>query len=271
MSATYGGEVVDREAAARAFRHLACWADRVLVLSLPRATDRRARVAERLAGLPFDFFDGVDKLDLDRAALVRDGVFDESRTRRAYRHGREMNLGEIGAALAHRRVYEEMLRQGLERVVVLEDDVVPRVADLAALPAALDELPATFDVCYLGYLGGERVGALDRAKQAVYRALGPLGLVPWTTREARRLLPRPYSPHLRRAGLHMCAHSYAVSLEGARKLLAAQTPVAFRADWALPWIVLNGEAEAFVTEPKFFEAETPADRPSGAPASYIHG
>ena len=147
---------------------------------------------------------------------------------------------------------------------------MPRAAALAALPAALDELPASFDLCYLGYVGGERVRPFDRAKQAAYLAFGPLGLVPWTAREALRLFARPYSPHLRRAGLHMCAHAYAVSLEGARKLLAAQTPVAFRADWLFPWLVLNGRLEAYVTEPKLFDAETPADLPEGAVESYIH-
>lgn len=255
----------------RALRHLSGWADRVFVVSLPRATDRRARMRARLAGLDFAFADGVDKLGLDRAALVRDGVVDESRTPRAYRHGRELSLGEIGAALAHRRVYEETVRQGWRRVVVLEDDVVPRADDLAALPAALAELPDDFDLCYLGYVGGERATAWDRAKQGAYLALGPLGLVRWTAREARRLHASPFSPHLRRAGLHMCAHAYVVSLEGARKLALAQTPVAFRADWLFPWLVLTGRLRAFVTAPKLFDQEDPATLPAGAPASYIHG
>ncbi len=267
--AAQAGEASD--AARRAFEFLNGWADRILVVSLPRARDRRARVAARLAGLDFRFSDGVDKQDLDRERLVREGVFDETRTPRSYRHRREMNLGEIGAALAHRRVYAEAVANGWRRVVVFEDDVLPREAELARLPDALSQLPGDFELCYLGYMGRERPSAWQRTKQALYVALGPLGVVPWSSGEALRLHARPFSPNLRRAGLHMCTHAYVVSLAGARKLLEAQTPVAFRADWAVPYLVLRGRLSAFVTVPRFFDQEGPADVPAGAPTSYVHG
>ncbi len=260
-----------REAAGRAFEFLNGWADRVAVISLPRARDRRARIAARLGGLDYRFGDGVDKLGLDRDRLVQEGVLDESRAPRPYRHRHGMSLGEIGAALAHRRVYEEAVANGWQRVVVLEDDAVPRVADLASLPDALSQLPADFDLCYLGYMGGERTTAWDRAKQAAYVAFGPLGVVPWSAREALRLHARPHSANLRRAGLHMCAHAYAISLAGARKLLETQTPVAFRADWLFPYLILRGQLSAFVTAPRLFDQEGAAEVPSGTPTSYIHG
>jgi glycosyl transferase family 25 len=254
-----------------AFAALNAWADRVFVISLPRAEDRRARIRERLRGLDYAFWDGVDKRGLDRAELLRDRVFDESGVRRAFRHSKEMVLGEIGAALAHRQLCEEIVRRGWQRTVIFEDDVVPREADLGALPAVLAQLPEDFDLCYLGYEKGERASTWDRVKQATYVAFGPLRVVPWTAREARRLHARPFAANLRRAGLHMCAHAYAVSLAGARKIVAAQTPVAFRADWVFPFLILNGQMNAFVSEPKLFDQETAAHRPPGALPSYIHG
>jgi glycosyl transferase, family 25 len=258
-------------AAERALKFLNEWADRVFVISLPRAEDRRARVHERLRGLEYAFWDGVDKHGLDRAALLRDRVLDESGVRRAFRHGRAMLLGEVGAALAHRQLCEEIVRRGWQRTVIFEDDVVPRLADLGALPAALAQLPDDFELCYLGYEKGERTTAWDRVKQAAYVALGPLRVVPWTAGEARRLHPRPFAPNLRRAGLHRCAHAYAVSLAGAQKIVSTQTPVAFRADWVFPFLILNGRMNAFLSEPKLFDQETAATRPAGAPPSYIHG
>ncbi len=79
--------------------------------------------------------------------------------------------------------------------------------------------------------------------------------------------------NLRRAGRHLCTHAYAVTLEGARKLLAAQTPVAFNADQLLAFLVLRGRLEAFVTQPMFFDQEVFAGIApgEGTPASYIHG
>ncbi len=257
--------------AAYAFEFLKGWADRVFVITLPRATDRQSRIRERLAGLDFRFSNGVDKASLDPAALLRDGVYDESRTRAAYRHTRAMTLGEIGAALAHRHVYEETVANGWRRVVVLEDDAVPLDAALSRLPDALGELPPGWDLCYLGYLKGEQVSAMRRAKLASYVALSRVGLCRWKPHEVPRLRSAPFSPSLRRAGLHTHAHAYAVSLEGARKLLAAQRPIAYRADFLFSWLILGGAISAYVTAPKLFEQERILGiTPAGAVESYIH-
>jgi hypothetical protein len=41
----------------------------------------------------------------------------------------------------------------------------------------------------------------------------------------------------------------------AKKLLAAQTPVVYRADDLLSSTIMKGELNAFVTNPKFFDQE----------------
>jgi glycosyl transferase family 25 len=247
-----------------AFEFLNGWADRVLVISLARATDRQARLAERLRGLRYELFPATDKRDLDRDRLVRDGIYDESRTRRAFRHTKDMTLGEIACAISQRRAYEEAVRNGWARTVVFEDDVVPLAANLPLLPAALSQLPAGWDLCYLGYARNEAPTARDRVKRALYVALAPLRLVRWRTGEARRLLPSPFSVNLRRAGLHDYALAYAVSLAGARKLVEAQTPVSLRADWLLGSMVVRGRLDAYLAEPKMFDQDL-------VTASYIHG
>lgn len=253
--------------AGRAFAFLDGWADRVLVVTLARARDRQERLGTRLRGLRYETFAATDKQDLDLARLRAEGVYDEARTPRRFRHTRPMNLGEIGCALSHRRIYEEMVRNRWERVVVLEDDVVPRADALDALPEALGALPDGWELCYLGYMRHERLTLRDRAKRAAYVALSPFRLVPWRTGEALRLHPAPFARHLRRAGLHACTHAYAVSLAGARKLLAAQTPVAFRADWLLSYLILRGELSAFAAEPQLFDQE--GFLPGAT--SYVHG
>jgi len=258
---------------AGAFEFLNGWADRILVVSLTRATERRERARERLSGLDFHFLDAVDKLGLDRERLLRDGIYDERKTPNAFRHRADMPLGHIGCSLSHRAIYELILKNGWRRTLVLEDDVVPLPDALELLPAALSQLPRSWELCYLGYLGNAAVTTRARLKQALYMALAPLGLVRWRPCETLRLLPRPFSTNLRRAGRHLCTHAYAVTLEGARKLLAAQTPVAFNADQLLAFLVLRGQVEAFVTQPAFFDQETLAGISPGrdAPASYIHG
>jgi glycosyl transferase family 25 len=54
----------------------------------------------------------------------------------------------------------------------------------------------------------------------------------------------------------MCTHAYAVSREGARKLAAAQTPVALAADQLLTMMVLGGRLDAYVAVPALFDQES---------------
>jgi glycosyl transferase family 25 len=241
--------------------------DRIFVVSLARATDRQARIRERLAGLRYELHLGVDKRDLDPARLLAEG-YDEAAARRASRLSRPMSPGEIGCALSHRQLYRAAVQQGWGRVLVFEDDVAPRREELAALPAVLGQLPPSWELLYLGWTNFERVTLRHRAKQAAYLAMSAARLMKWTPREVLRLHPAAHSPNLRRAGLHHCTHAYAFTQAGARKLLAAQTPLAHVADQLLIHLVLRGELEAYVAEPNLFDQEAGAGR--SAEFSYVH-
>ena len=81
--------------------------DRIFVVTLERATDRQARVRERLAGLDFQFHLGVDKRALDAERLRAEG-YDAAAARRVARRSRAMTPGEIGCALSHRQLYEAL-------------------------------------------------------------------------------------------------------------------------------------------------------------------
>jgi len=230
--------------------------DRVVVITLARAADRHALLRERLLGLDYELFHGSDARELDVADLERRGVYSEALARRATRHRRGLRPAEIGCSLSHRGVYERMLREGWERVLILEDDVVPVPGALERVEEALGQLPPTWELVYLGYQGGEVATLRRRAKQAGYLALASLGLIHWTPREVLGLYAAPFSANLRRAGKHHCAHAYAVTAPGARKLVAAQTPVTFSADQLLLKLCIGRRIEAFVTEPKFFEQDS---------------
>jgi glycosyl transferase family 25 len=228
------------------------WFDRILMITLARATDRQALARQRLAGLDFAFFPGTDKQDLDLGSLERDGVYSPALARRATRHRRALRPGEVGCALSHRAVYQAVVDQGWRRVLIFEDDAFPYPEALPQVGAALAQLPESWELLYLGYEHGERAGPWERVKQAAYLPLAALRLIHWTPREVLGLHAAPFSANLRRAGKHHCAHAYAVSASGARKLLQAQTPVAFSADQLLLKLCIGGQLEAYVTEPKLF-------------------
>ena len=229
--------------------------DKIFVVSVPRFTDRHERLKETLAGLPFDYFWGADKLKLDYDTAKTDGTYDEQMAQKLQRQGKALNLGEIACSLSHRNLYAAMIENGWEKVLILEDDVLPNTENLAQLPAALQELPGNWELIYLGYLKHEQVTTGLKVKQFLYKIISAFGLMAWSYKMVSNLLPKPFSAHLKKAGFHDCTHAYAVTLAGAKKLLAAQTPVVYRADDLLSSTIMKGELVALVTEPKFFDQE----------------
>lgn len=229
--------------------------DKVLVVSVPRFSERHLRVQQHLTGLPFDFFWGADKLQLNLEEAQKQGIYNEEKTKQLQRQGKVLNLGELACSLSHRMVYEAMIKNNWERVLILEDDVLPLYDNLSSLPTALQQLPDNWELVYLGYLKNEVVTPGLKFKQWLYKIQSLLGLLKWNYTMVSNMLPKKYSSHLKKAGFHDCTHAYAITLSGAKKLLAAQTPVVYRADDLLSHIILKGSLNAFVTEPKFFDQE----------------
>ncbi len=252
-----GTATVDPNARAAAFAALERYFDRIFVLTIERAKDRQEKVRRALDGLRFEFFHGVDKLKLDPDRLEGDGLYDERRARRFHRHGKPMIIGHVACSLSHRELYREIARHRWPRVLVFEDDVIPIDSALPELPGTLAQLPGRWDVVWFGYRKHEVVTPQHRGKQLIYRLLAPLRLIKWTPREVSNMLPRPYSPNLRRAGLHDCTHAFALTPPAAQKLVDAQTPVALNCDLAISRLVLRGELEGFVTQPQFFDQDDP--------------
>jgi glycosyl transferase, family 25 len=224
-------------------------------VSVPRFTERHKKIEETLEGLEFEFFWGADKLQLDMETVKNNGTYDEKKAKQSQRQGKGLNLGEVACSLSHRMVYEEMIRQGWKKILILEDDIVPLNENMTALAAALEELPSGWELVYLGYLKHEQVTAGLKAKQFFYKLISAVGLFKWSFRMVSNMLPKPFSKHLKKAGFHDCTHAYAITISAAKKLLAAQTPVLYRADDLLSATILKGELNAYVTEPKFFDQE----------------
>ena len=229
--------------------------DKIVVVSVPRFTGRHQQVEKKLEGLPFDYFWGTDKLQLDAEDVKTNGMYDEELAKKLQRQGKALNLGEIACSLSHRNLYDAMIRNNWKRILILEDDVVPLYDQLDLLPATMHELPADWELVYLGYLKHEKITAGLQIKQFFYKILSGLGLMTWTYTMVKNLLPRPFSAHLRKAGFHDCTHAYAISQAAAKKLAFAQTPVVYRADDLLSATILKGELNAFITDPKFFDQE----------------
>lgn len=229
--------------------------DRIIVISISRARERQDKIRKQLQGLNYDFLFGVDKLTLDKDELIAENVYDETAAKKYDRYGKAMLIGQVACALSHRRVYEHILYKGYKRVLIFEDDVVPLFENLEEIPSAFAELPTDWELIYLGYSKYEEVTAGMKVKQGFYKLLSHLRLMKWTPNMVRNMLPRSFSPHLKRAGFHDLLHSYAVTDEACKKLISAQTPVAFVADPLVSHLIMNDQLKAFTTIPQFFTQE----------------
>jgi len=238
---------------------LQAYFDKVLVVTVPRFKDRQEKVKQRLEGISFEFFYGADKNELTEEFISNNYRYDKKNTLSPGYYFKLLNTGEIACAFSHRMVYQAMVDNNWQKVLVLEDDVVPDYNQLGLLDDCLKELPPDWELFYLGYLKNDKLTFGKRIKNAIYLLMSALGLSKIPAGMIKNGLPKKFSAHLWRAGFHDCTHTYAVSKSAARKLLAAQTPVHYRADNLLTALVLKDELKAFAVKKFLFNQEVFTD------------
>ena len=241
--------------------------DKIFVITLDRAKDRQAQVSKQLEGLPFEFFYGTDKQQLNRGQLIKENIYNDAEAKSLNRYGKGMVLGHIACALSHRKLYEHILAKGYKRVMIFEDDVVPLTENIHQLSDAIKELPADWEMVYFGYHKYESATFKLKCRQLFYTLLSHLRLLKWSPLMVSNLLPRPFSKHLQKAGFHDLLHAYAVTDEACKVLVERQTPVVFNSDPLVSYLIVNDKLNAFSTLPQFFTQEMFIDP---AQRSFIH-
>lgn len=229
--------------------------DHVLVLTLKRAKDRQAHIEKCLRGLNWHFFHGIDKNHLDYAKLLADGIYDDALHRQTKRTSRSMTLGEIACALSHLNLYRDMLDKGYQKVVILEDDVLPQPENLAKFPGVLAELPENWEVLMLGYYAHKPPIFKYRMQQKIYMLYHHLRLFNWhKVRKSwiEQICMSPVSDHIDRFGKVLGAHAYALTAEAARKFIDYQTPVKLQADRIFNYYQAEFGLEGYAVRPTMF-------------------
>ncbi|KAL3090259.1 hypothetical protein niasHS_006711 [Heterodera schachtii] len=169
--------------------------DQVYLINLRRRPQKLEKMREvfRLVGLDFTHFEAVDGQNLTEQELsaIRflPGFEDPY-------YKRPMKRGEIGCFLSHFKIWEEIVRNGHQRAVVLEDDVRFSPNGTLILKKTMEDLTRTRLDWDLIYLGRKRIGT-DEAFVPGHRFLSTVAYSHWTL-------------------------GYAITLSGARKLLAVR-------------------------------------------------
>lgn len=187
------------------------------IILLGRDERRRCNVQRAIAdgGLDAEIVPAVDGLELtsvDVERLIRRGRLEAERAA-------ALKRGQIACALSHVRVLERVLDRGLERAVILEDDVRLPPDFARRLGAALGETPPDFDLLYL-YDGNPDSST-----------------------------PVPGASRVRASGYPLGTVAYAVSRKGASRILERILPIRDHLDEMLASHVERGHLKAYSAVP----------------------
>ena len=216
------------------FAALNAYFDAAWVLTIPRNTARQDFMRRQLEGLKFEFFTGVDGSSLggDPRADLPAAIA---------RYGRPVRINELACTMSHLVMFQAMLDRGLKRLLIFEDDAVFIRRNAAWVSYCLERLPEDWELIYLGYRDGELRGFQREFQELMGRP-----------RDPSEVVSRAVGRGIRTAAGHDYTHAYAVTAEGARKLLEGAYPVQYTADGWLERKVTEGKITAYISVPKLF-------------------
>uniref|UniRef100_A0A8C5RT61 Cerebral endothelial cell adhesion molecule n=1 Tax=Laticauda laticaudata TaxID=8630 RepID=A0A8C5RT61_LATLA len=138
--------------------------DEVFLINLARRADRRRRMLESLSELEIAplVVDAVDGRSLNSSSIKKLGI----NLLQGYYDpfsGRTLTKGEVGCFLSHHRVWKEIVERGLEKSLVLEDDIRFEAYFKRRLLKLMDELERTQLDWELIYLSRKQVNEKEEA------------------------------------------------------------------------------------------------------------
>ncbi|KAG7235695.1 hypothetical protein INR49_002325 [Caranx melampygus] len=173
--------------------------DKVFLINLKRRLDRRTRMLKSMSslGLQATLIDAVDGKALNTSQLQALGIEMMPGYKDPY-SGRVLTRGEIGCFLSHHSIWKQVIERSLQQVLVLEDDVRFEPRFKRRLQAIMDDIHKTQLDWDLIYVGRKRM-QVQQPEQSV--------------EGVNNLVVADYS---------YWTLGYALSQQGAKKLLAAQ-------------------------------------------------
>jgi glycosyl transferase, family 25 len=234
------------------FQLLNQYYDKIYVLSVASAVERRKLFAERFNGLDYSFFYGADKNKFSIDEVKEKKVFSEELTRKHHRFGKTMKHGEIACSWSHKMIYEEMLSGNYNRILIFEDDAVPDATMMTKIAEILNQVPADCELLMWGWDKNGTDNIATRFKKTIYHIQHSIGRLKWDHQMIRNLYAKPFSQYLKKAGFHDYTYAYAITRTGAKKLIGMQTPIQYIADNLLAHAASKEVVTGYIVSPPVF-------------------
>ncbi|HVG42406.1 MAG TPA: glycosyltransferase family 25 protein [Chitinophagaceae bacterium] len=230
--------------------------NKVYVITLERSIERHEKMQTMLQGLEFSFFYGNDKKELTMDELLEQGIYDEQKAISLHKDDKPLNTTQISCAWSHRLVYEDMIANNYERVLILEDDVIIKKEGLALFEDMVEQLPEDWELWYLDYHKNLRRDLGTFLVQQFLHFRRWINKLKWNHTMINNMYARKYKTNIFIAGSHQFSTAYAITHEGAKKLIELQTPIAFCSENLLSYACANAIVEGYVSVPKLFLRES---------------
>lgn len=123
----------------------------VFIINLERSKLRRDFILKYLSSLGIEatIFPAVEGNKLDLAELEKNKIYDNDAALEAF--SRPLSMPEIGCTMSHIGIYHKIIDEGIEKALVLEDDVIFCDDIDQHFTALIDEVPDDWELIQLYY------------------------------------------------------------------------------------------------------------------------
>lgn len=233
-----------------ATKHLNSFFDKIYIVTIERAKDRHEFIKKSLDGLNYEFVYGQDRNDLTPDIIAKD--YDKSAAQKLRYRNSGLRDNEVAIALSHRKVYQKIVDEKVEKALIFEDDAFFIEKNTLFIPKVISELPKDWEFLYFGYNQDKEATFSDKLKMFVYLILRFFKSYHRSYTQILNRFPKKYSEHLQIAGLHEALHAYAITFSAAKKLIHHQTPVKYSADNLPSALCMKRILKGFIAVPKIF-------------------
>lgn len=231
--------------------------DKIYVTTIDKHIVRRQSISERIHFLDFEYFDKVDitRKDFTQFPYVKDfpDIFFES-LNLSKEYASRWSKGQLGCFANVIRLYKDALQNNYSKILVLEDDVILDNKTFEIFEKVLLELPADWDLLFLGYKKSTYQKRFWRPFKRLYHS--------FKGNDHKSIVPVTFSKHLDKLPERFSGgFAYALTLHGIKKILAHKSPIEEFGDVLFPLISKQPGFKAFVVYPQIaneveFESST---------------
>lgn len=233
------------------FKQFAQHFDHIYVLTIAAAKERHENIREEFGDWNVEIIYGVDKKDIDIDELEKQEVISAEKNA-AIDPASNYTKGLICCSWGHRMIYEHMIRNNYQNVLVLEDDALKVRSFPFDLSEVIKAIPMDADLIYWGWLGGVHQNMkqpfwLRKLLYVIKKVSGRLKQ--FDNPIYQGMVAEPYNRYFDKAGKHGGSHAYSLNQKTARMFVDLQTPIIFHPDRVFSYVLKKRMANVYISVP----------------------